>query len=130
MVLEHSNLHHFILGYGHLKTNTKFTRLAFIYFIMNKIHIIDIIFYFNIFWILRIFVKSCWSHYHVNIRFLHLILNESKYNEWNETSNDIIAEDGRWKVLKGFIFFCFFPDTTLWSFSYMVVHDLMCDKDF
>ena len=27
-VLEHSNLHHLILGYGHLQINPKFTRLA------------------------------------------------------------------------------------------------------
>ena len=28
------------------------------------------------------------------------------------------------------IFFCFFPENTWLSFSYMVAYDLICDKDF
>ena len=32
--------------------------------------------------------------------------------------------------IKGSLGINFFPDITLWPFSYMVVHDLICDKDF
>ena len=55
--------------------------------------------------------------------------SRKKKERKSKTSNDIIAEDSRWKVLLGLIYiFVLFPDITWWSFSYIVVHDLMCDK--
>ena len=49
-------------------------------------------------------------------------------NKEFKTSNDIIAEDGRWKVIWGLIFDLFFPDPTWWCFLICLLVIWLCDK--
>ena len=59
--------------------------------------------------------------------------NDERKDQIKDENNKQLYHSRGWQMkgsLGKNICFCFFPDTTWWSFSYMVVYDLMCDKDF